>query len=63
MFVYLSFLSTTVNFFKQMQVNSDPVFRIRIHLIRFQIKHFRLNTDPYPIRIQGFDDQKMKKNS
>jgi hypothetical protein len=28
--------------------------RIWIHLIRFRIQHFRLNTDPdpYPIRIQ-----------
>ncbi len=33
------------------------VFRIRIHL--FQIRHFRLNTDPDPIRIQGFDDRKI----
>jgi hypothetical protein len=31
------------------------VFRILIHSIRIQIKHFRLNTDP------GFDDQKFKK--
>ncbi len=36
-------------------------FRIRIHLIRIRIQHFRLNTDPDPIRIQGFDDQKFKK--
>jgi len=35
------------------------VFRIRIHLIRIQ--KFRLNTDPDPIRIQGFDDQNLKK--
>ncbi len=35
----------------------DPVFWIRIHLIRIRIKHFRLNTDPDP----GFDDQKFKK--
>jgi hypothetical protein len=34
--------------------------RIRIHLIR--IRHFRLNTDPDPIRIQGFYDQKSKEN-
>ncbi len=32
-----------------------PVFQIRSHLIRFGIQHFRLNTDPYPIWIQGFD--------
>ncbi len=34
--------------------------RIRIHLIRIriQLQHFRLNTDPDPIRIQGFNDQK-----
>jgi hypothetical protein len=30
----------------------QPGFRIRIHLIR--IRHFRLNTYPDPIRIQGF---------
>ncbi len=34
-----------------------PVFRIRIHLIRIRIHHFRLNTDPD----QGFEDQNMKK--
>jgi hypothetical protein len=32
------------------------VFRIRI-----RIKHFWLNTHPYPIQIQGFDDQKWEK--
>jgi hypothetical protein len=39
-----------------------PVFRIRIHLIRIRIQHFRLITDPDsdPIRIQGFD-QKLEK--
>jgi hypothetical protein len=37
--------------------------RIRIHFIRIWIQHFRLNTDPDPdpIRIQGFNDQKLKK--
>ena len=37
--------------------------RIRIHFIRIRIQHFRLNTDPDPIRIriQGFNDQKLKK--
>jgi hypothetical protein len=38
-----------------------PGLRIRIHLIRIWIQHFRLNgtdPDPAPIRIQGFDDQK-----
>jgi hypothetical protein len=32
-------------------------------LIRIRIQHFRLNTDPDPdpLRIQGFDDQKLKK--
>ncbi len=35
--------------------------RIRIYFIRIQ--HFRLNTDPDPdpIRIQGFNEQKLKK--
>jgi hypothetical protein len=35
--------------------------RIRIHFIRIRIQHFRMNTDPDPIRIQGFNDQKLKK--
>ncbi len=37
--------------------------RIRIHFIRIriQIQHFRLNTDPDPIRTQGFNYQKLKK--
>ncbi len=35
--------------------------RIRIHFIRIRIQHFRLNTDPDPIRIEGFNDQKLKK--
>jgi hypothetical protein len=33
------------------------VFRIRFHLILIRIQHFRLKS----IRIQGFDDQKLKK--
>jgi hypothetical protein len=41
--------------------------RIRIHFIRIRIRiqHFRLNTDPDPdpIRIQGFYDQKLEKNT
>jgi hypothetical protein len=41
------------------------VFRICIHSIRarIRIQHFRPNTDqdPDPIRIQGSDDQKLKK--
>jgi hypothetical protein len=40
------------------------MFRIRIHLIRIRIQHFRLNIpdlDPDPIQIQGFDVQKFKK--
>jgi hypothetical protein len=34
--------------------------RIRTHLIRIRIQHFRLNTDPDsdPLRIQSFNDQK-----
>ncbi len=36
-----------------------PRLRIRIHIIR--IHHFRLNTDPDPKRIQGFNDQKLRK--
>ncbi len=37
--------------------------RIRIYLIQIRIQYFRLNTDPDPIRIriQGFNDQKLKK--
>jgi hypothetical protein len=38
-----------------------PVVRICSHLIRIQIQHFRLKTVD-PIRIQGFDDQKIKNN-
>ncbi len=42
------------------------MFRIQFHLFRVQIQHFRLNPDPVPdpdpIRIQGFDDQKLEKN-
>jgi hypothetical protein len=43
--------------------------RIRIHFIRIrirvQLQHFRLNTDPDPdpIRIQGFNDHKLKKKN
>ncbi len=37
---------------------SDPYSFDRV---RIRIQHFRLNTDPDPIRIQGFDDQKLKK--
>jgi hypothetical protein len=39
--------------------------RIHIHFIRIRIQHFRLNTnpDPDPIRFQGFNDQKLKKNT
>jgi hypothetical protein len=45
------------------------VFRIRIHFfrIRIRIQRLRLETntdpDPGPIRIQGFNDQKLKKNN
>jgi hypothetical protein len=47
-----------------------PGLRIRIHFIRIRIQHFRpnryrsgsgSNTDPYPIRIQGFNDKKLTK--
>ncbi len=37
-------------------------WRIRFHLIRIRIQHFRLNTDPDPIRIQGFWWPKIGKN-
>ncbi len=39
-----------------------PGLRIRINFIRIRIQHFRMNTnpDPDPIRIQGFNDQKLK---
>jgi hypothetical protein len=46
------------------QAGFSSVFQIRILLIRIRgggIQHFRLNTDPDPIRIQGFADQKLKK--
>ncbi len=42
-----------------------PELRIRIHFIgiRIRVQHLRMNTnpDPDPIRIQGFNDQKLKK--
>ncbi len=42
-----------------------PGFRIRIHYFRIRIQRLRLETntdpDPDPIRIQGFNDQKLKK--
>ena len=46
-------------------------FRIRIHFLRIRIQWIRMeaNTDPDtdpdpdPIRIQGFNDQKLKKNN
>jgi hypothetical protein len=39
------------------------VFRIRIHFFQIRIQRLGLeaNTDPDPIRIQGFNDQKLKK--
>ncbi len=42
-------------------------FRIRIHFLRIRIRiqwiRMEANTDPDPIRIQGFSDQKLKKNN
>jgi hypothetical protein len=42
-----------------------PRFRIRIHFFRIRIQRLRLETntdpDPDPIRIQGFNDQNLKK--
>jgi hypothetical protein len=35
--------------------------RIRIHLIRIQHSSLNTDPDPDPIRIQGLDDQKLKK--
>jgi hypothetical protein len=46
------------------QAGFSSVFQIRVHLTRIRIQHFRLNTDADPdlkFRIQGFDDQKLKK--
>ena len=37
--------------------------RIRIHFIRIRIQHFRLNTDPDPIWIQGLMTKIWKKNN
>jgi hypothetical protein len=41
-----------------------PGLWIRIHFFRIRIQSMTLeaNTDPDPIRIQGFNDQKLKKN-
>ncbi len=44
------------------KILSQPGFRIRIHLIRIRIQRLRLDTNTDPIRIQGFYDQKLKKN-
>jgi hypothetical protein len=45
------------------KVTEYPVFPICNHLIQIQHFNIRLNSDPDPdpIRIQGFDDQKLKK--
>jgi hypothetical protein len=44
----------------------EAVFRIRINFFRIWIRIQRMrletNTDPDPIRIQGFNDQILKKN-
>ncbi len=53
-------LHSTENLTYYWEKGKLPVFPIRIHLIRIRIQHFRLNT--VPIRIQGFDDQNIKKN-
>jgi hypothetical protein len=49
---------------KAKQIAKIPGLRIRIHFIQIRIQHFRLNTnpDPVPIRIQGSNDQKLKKD-
>jgi hypothetical protein len=39
---------------------SDPNSLCRI---RIRIQHCRMNTDPDPIQIQGFYDQKLKKTA
>jgi hypothetical protein len=54
-------------------ITLQPGFRIRIHFLRIRIRIQRIrmeaNTDPDtdpdpdPIRIQGFNDQKLKKNN
>ena len=49
-----------------MHIYLKTVFRIRIHFLRIRIRiqwiRMEANTDPDPIRIQGFNDQKLKKN-
>ncbi len=43
----------------------SPGLWIRIHFFRiesFDVVMLETNTDPDPIRIQGFNDQKLKKN-
>ncbi len=40
--------------------NGSVLDPYRIHLIWIWIQHFGLSTDLDPIRIQGFDDQKLK---
>jgi hypothetical protein len=63
-FTWASWIWVLKFFFYLVQIrNLLPVFRILINLIRIRIRiqHFRLNTDPDPIRIQGFDDEKLEK--
>jgi hypothetical protein len=51
----------TKKFSQNLSINSG--LRIRIHFIRIRIQHLRMNInpDPDPIRIQGFNDQKLRK--
>ncbi len=63
--IYSTYFTVTVLLFYGvlllLLVMTESGLRIRIHFIRIQ--HFRLNTNPDsdPIRIQGFNDQKLQK--
>ncbi len=58
---YSNYDTSEVDRVKFTSSEESPVFRIRIHWVR--IRHFRPSTEPDPdaTRIQGFDDQKLKK--
>jgi hypothetical protein len=61
------YLFNNLNYLKCFEIYGakNTGLRIRIHFIRIRIQHFRMNTnpdlDPDPIRIQGFNDQKLEK--
>ncbi len=61
LFSLVAFKMPTKNMFFCLLLTAGLRIRIQFIRIRIQLQHFRLNTDPDPIRIQGFKDQKLKK--